>query len=158
MKTKYKRFWRKRRTGRWRSNPHHSFEKLSKRRFQKINDCLARIRENIQTASRHYGTVLISSSSWALLWFHRRSRSYPAQWKLFLTRHHLGMLSIGCDHCGSLFCFRIQEVDGASDQNRRDQAIEGESNLGIRSEAEGGGGRERKGDTPLGQDDMQQVQ
>jgi hypothetical protein len=78
------RFWRKRRTGWWKSNPHHSFEKLSKWRFQKINDRLARVWENVQTASRHYGTVLISASSWALLWFHRGSGSYPEQWKPFL--------------------------------------------------------------------------
>jgi hypothetical protein len=117
-----------------------SFEKLSKQRFQKISDRRARIRENVQTASRHYGAVLISAASWALFWFHRGSGSYPVQRKLFLTRHRLGMLSIGCGHFGSLFCFRFQEVDDASD-------------LDIRPEAEGGGGRERKGE----QDDMRQV-
>jgi predicted nucleic acid-binding Zn-ribbon protein len=67
------------------------------------------------------------------------------------------MLSIGCGHCGSLFFFRVQEVDGASDHNRRDQEMDGESDLGIWPEAEGGGRRERKGDTLLEQDDMGQV-
>jgi hypothetical protein len=66
------------------------------------------------------------------------------------------MLSIGCGHCGSLFCFRVEEVDGTSDHNRRDQETDGESDLGIRPEADGGGGREKK-DTPLEQDDMRQV-
>jgi hypothetical protein len=54
------------------------------------------------------------------------------------------MLSIGSGHCWSLFFFRVQEFDGASD-------------LGIRPEAEGGGGRERKGNAPLEQDDLRQV-
>jgi hypothetical protein len=130
---------------------------LSKRLFQKINDRLARIRENVQIASRHYRTVLISASSWALLWFHRGSGSYLAQWKLFLTRYHLGMLSIGYGHCGSLFCFRVPEVDSAPDHNRRDQEVDGKSDQGIRPDAEAGGGRERKRDTPLEQDDMRQV-
>jgi hypothetical protein len=101
-----KKFWRKRWTGRWRSNPLYSFEKLSKRRFQKINDCLARIRENVQTASQYYGTVLISASSQALFWFYRRNGSYLVQWKLFLTRHHLGMLSIGSGYWGIVLLSR----------------------------------------------------
>jgi hypothetical protein len=67
------------------------------------------------------------------------------------------MLSIGCGHCETLFCFRVQDVDGASDHNRRDQEMDGALDLGIRPEAEGGGGRERNGDMPLEQDDMQQV-
>jgi hypothetical protein len=67
------------------------------------------------------------------------------------------MLPIGCGHCGSLFCFRVQEIDGASDHNRRDEEMDGESDLGIRPEVEGGGGRERKGDMPLEQDDMRQA-
>jgi hypothetical protein len=75
------------------------------------------------------------------------------QWKLFLTRHYFGILSIGCGHCGNLFCFPVQEIDGASDHNMRDQEMDGESDLGIWP----GGVRERKRDTPLEQDDIRQV-
>jgi hypothetical protein len=60
------------------------------------------------------------------------------------------MLSIGCGQCGSLFCFRVQETDGASDHNRCDQEMDDELDLGIWPEAEGGGWRERKGGHAVG--------